>query len=60
MESRVIEVKPWKIRTQCTEKLKPITFERVRALLSSGIIIPVTGPAPSAKVKMYLQIEINF
>lgn len=39
------------------EKLKLMIFERVWALLSSGIIIAVTGPAPIEKVKIYLHVN---
>jgi len=43
-----------KTHTQCTEKLKPMIFPRVLLLLSSGMMRPVTGPAPIAKLNIYL------
>lgn len=38
--------------TQWTARLNAMIFPRARVLLSSGIIIPVTGPAPIAKEKI--------
>jgi len=42
------------IPTQWVEKLNPMIFPRVLVLLSSGIMMPVTGPAPIAKENIYL------
>lgn len=38
------------------EKLNPMIFPRVLVLLSSGIMMPVTGPAPIAKENIYLKL----
>ena len=46
------------VRTQWEEKLNPMIFPRVLLLLISGIIRPVTGPAPTAKENIYLETKL--
>jgi hypothetical protein len=41
--------------TQCVQRLTASVFDRNLVVHNSGMINAVTGPAPNAKVKTYLQ-----
>lgn len=53
---RDIHIIPFNLgRTQCVQRLTANVLDRNLVVHNSGIINAVTGPAPNAKVKTYLQ-----